>query len=205
MKRDASADALTQNLFKINKEPIVLTPGEREIFNCVFYRDPPRVALRAYTQYGKSLSVALAIIIHIVFFSMKWIIVAGTQKAARVIGGYVLKHIFDDPILYGGLTTTDSLERLKRERSKDHLTFRSGGELQILTADVRNRKRAGEALMEFGAPNIVIDGSGLLDDDVYATAKRMAGGTADNFIIELGNPFRRNHFLRSCNDKRYHK
>jgi predicted Zn-dependent peptidase len=44
-------------------------------------------------------------------------------------------------------------ERLKRERSKDRLTFRRGGEVNVLTADVKNSKRIG-ALLGQGSPNL---------------------------------------------------
>ena len=33
----------------------------------------------------------------------------------------------------------------------------------------------------------------------------MLGGHKDNFLFEIGNPFRRNHFLRTYRDPTYHK
>jgi len=33
----------------------------------------------------------------------------------------------------------------------------------------------------------------------------MVGGHKDNFLLEIGNPFKRNHFLRSWQSDRYHK
>jgi hypothetical protein len=47
--------------------------------------------------------------------------------------------------------------------------------------------------MGFGAPNLALDESALMDDDIYATAIRMVGGTKGHFVVEIGNPFRRNH------------
>jgi hypothetical protein len=118
---------------------------------------------------------------------------------------YVIQHCFDNPLFYSQLEISEPLERLKRERSKERLTFKRGGEIFILSADVKNRQRVGESLIGFGAPNLVLDESSLIDDDIYATAKRMIGGHKDNFLLEIGNPFRRNHFLKAWQSDNYNK
>lgn len=45
----------------------------------------------------------------------------------------------------------------------------------------------------------------MIDDDIYAIAKRMIGGHRDNFLLEIGNPFRRNHFLKAWQSDNYNK
>ena len=34
---------------------------------------------------------------------------------------------------------------------------------------------------------------------------RMLGDNTDNFMVKIGNPFRRNHFLKSYQSDNYHK
>lgn len=187
------------------KKPLKLTKGQKEIFKIILKRNPKRNIVMCATQYGKSLTVSLGILIRVVVFPEKWAIVAPTEKKAKIIMHYVIQHLFDNPIFYSQLEITEPLERLKRERSKERLTFKRGGEIFILSADVRNRQRVGESLMGFGAPNLILDESSLIDDNIYATAKRMIGGHKDNFLLEIGNPFRRNHFLKAWQSDIYNK
>lgn len=198
---------LFTSLFRDDYEkPIVLAEGQKDIFTTIVMKQPSRVCVRAITQYGKSMTIALALIWRLTAFKEKWAIVAGTKNHARIIGGECIKHIFDNQLFSTQLELTgaETMERLARERNKDHLTFKRGGDLRILTADVHNRKRVGQALMEHGATNLIIDGSGLLDDENYSTAIRMVGGNVrDSFILEAGNPFLRNHFQKTCSDPQY--
>ena len=62
-----------------------------------------------------------------------------------------------------------------------------------------------EGTLVHNSPNVVLDESSLIDDEVYAKIFRMLGGSADNFIFEIGNPFNRNHFLDSWNNDKYYK
>jgi len=187
------------------KKPLKLTEGQEKIFKIILKRNPKRNIVICATQYGKSLVVSLGILIRVVVFPEKWAIVAPTEKKAKIIMNYVIQHCFDNPLFYSQLEISEPLERLKRERSKERLTFKRGGEIFILSADVRNRQRVGESLMGFGAPNLVLDESSLIENDIYATAKRMIGGHKDNFLLEIGNPFRRNHFLKAWQSDNYNK
>lgn len=119
--------------------------------------------------------------------------------------GYCIDHLFDSPVFYKQLEIETPLERLKRERSKNRLTFKRGGEIMTLTLDARNARKSKEAAMGFGAPNVVLDESSLIDDELYATVKRMLGGHKDNFLFEIGNPFYRNHFHRTWHSPLYEK
>ena len=55
-----------------------------------------------------------------------------------------------------------------------------------------------DGVLVHNSPNIVLDESSLIDDDIYAKIKRMLGGHEDNFIFEIGNPFHRNHFFKTA-------
>lgn len=105
------------------------------------------------------------------------------------------------------LDKTDTLERLKRERTKKHLTFKRGGGVQTLTLDARNGKRNMEAAMGFGSKNVIEDEASLIEDPLHATVMRMLGGYAydQSFLLKIGNPFYNNHFKRSANNPRYNR
>src|SRR3989344_8833510 len=185
--------------------PLVLTPGQKEIFNIIITRNPKRTIVMCATQYCKSMTVSLGILLRAVIFHEKWAIVAPSEKKARIIMNYIISHLFDNPLFTSQIEITDPQENIKRERSRNRLTFKKGGEIFILSADSRNALRAGESLLGFGAQNIVLDESSLINDDVYANVKRMLGGNPDNFFLEIGNPFRRNHFLRTWQSDGYRK
>lgn len=128
--------------------------------------------------------------------------------------GYIIDHIFDNELAEKSLEidrSESSLLRLQTERSKNRLTFQLGmkngkplkSEIFILSADSRNRQNAGDALMGHGASHIVCDESSLIDDNIESKIFRMLGDSMDNFYMKIGNPFRRNHFLKSNNDPKF--
>ena len=135
----------------------------------------------------------------------KWIIAAPSANKAKIIMNYVIKHVFDNVVLQSQLEM-DSSEKLKKETSKKRITFKTGGEVEILTLDSRNSKKNTEAAMGHGAPNVILDESSMIGDALYATVKRMLGGHNPNFLLEIGNPFYRNHFHRTWEyDDTYNK
>lgn len=203
---------MTEEIYKLAElfkddygRPLHLSDGQKQIFETIIKRFPKRNIIMCATQYGKSLTVSLGILIRAVAYPERWAIVAPSERKARIIMNYVIQHLFDSPLFYSQLEISEPLERLKRERSKNRLTFKRGGEIFILSADSRNKQRAGESLLGFGAANVVLDESSLINDETYAIIKRMLGGHADNFFLEIGNPFRRNHFLKTWQSDDYNK
>jgi len=191
-------------------EPFVLTSGQNEIFDIIVGRLKPRTQAITYTQYGKSDICALSVLTRITTYPEKWAIVAPTIKKAKIIMGYIIGHIFDNEYTRQKfqIGKDESLERIRRERSKERLTFRISesriGEVFIISCEGKRVKDVLDALMGFGSPNIILDESGLISDPHYAGVKRMLGGHKDNFLLEIGNPFRRNHFLKVNRDSLYH-
>ena len=203
---------LVASLYKNEEQqPFILSDGQCLIFYLIFTKRFPRVHLQTYTQYGKSLTVALAVLTRVATFGDKFMIVAGREKQASIVMDYIIQHAFDNEYTKSKLELGDgeNLERLQRERSKKKLTFKhtdgSIGEVMVLSADSRNQQTAGEALMGFGAGNVILDEAALIDDNIEAKIFRMLGGRADNFYLKIGNPFRRNHFyLDSINPDYLH-
>jgi len=204
---------LVKNLYKNDKGwEFKLTPSQIELFEIIFRRKYRRNHIITYTQFGKSVVTALAVLTRISSLPEKWTIVAPTEKKAKIIMNYIIKHIFDNEYTKSRLEveSQSSLERLRRERSKSRLTFKvSGGygEVMILSAQGgrTDPNEIGNSLMGFGSPNVIEDESALIEDIVHAKVMRMLGGYKDNFLVKIGNPFRRNHFLRSYLSDKYHK
>lgn len=175
------------------------------IFDTIVKRRYPRTILILPTQYGKSLAVADGVLMRAGTFNEPWAIIAPTESKARIIMDYIIDHIFDDDYFLSQLDYFGTKEQLKRERSKTRITFRAGGEVRVYTGNAQNSQAVKKSLMGFGAPNVVLDESGMLPDDLYATVKRMLGGTKDNFLLEIGNPAFNNHFRRTWFGSRYKK
>lgn len=193
----------------MGNQKISLSPNQRKIFDLIIDVDHPRNQIIAPTQYGKSLTVGLGILPCASIMGERFTVLAPTEKKAQVIMGYIIDHSFDDSIFTERLELDNNitLDRLRRERSRTHLTYKGGGGVMVLTLDARNQKRSIEAAMGFGGNKIILDESSLIDDPLYATVKRMLGGYKyrDTFLLEIGNPFYRNHFYRTWHDDRYNK
>ncbi len=200
--------------------PFELTPGQEEIFNAIFYKQSPdgknRIHIKTFTQYGKSDTVSMAVLTRAATFPEKWAIVAPSQPKAKIIMGYVIKHLFENEYTLNRfkLKEGESMDMVRRERSKNRLTFDIGnnqvGEIFILSAESRLKQSedVGNSLMGFGAPNLVEDEAALISDESDAKAMRMVGGFTTfgtDFVVKIGNPFQRNHFLQAQEDPAYHK
>ena len=204
------ARGIVKQLYKDEEgNPIILKDGQCDIFLSIFKRKYPRNHLMTYTRYGKSFVVALAVLTRICTYPEKWSVVAGRAKQASIIMDYIIQHAFDNEFTRSKLEIPkgESLEHLKRERSKERLTFKHPdglmGEVFILSADSRNKQTAGEAVMGFGSCNVILDEAALIDDDIEAKIFRMLGDMPDNFYLKIGNPFRRNHFYKDFTDKNF--
>lgn len=124
---------------------------------------------------------------------------------------YIIEHCFDNPYFINKLevNTEEKLDRLRRERSKSRLTFQLSnggkGEVFILSAEGTKKQNAGDSVMGFGAPNVILDEAALITDKIESKIFRMLGDSMDNFYLKIGNPFHKNHFYKSYLDPRYHK
>lgn len=217
----ATTYELVKSLYKDDfGRPFSMTPAQNEIFDAIFKKSGPsgqkRIWIATHTQFGKSDTVSMAVLTRVATFAEKWCIVAPSQAKARIIMGYLIKHIFDNEYTAARFKIGDgeSADVIRRERSKNRLTFDCGdnkvGEVFILSAESRlkNGEDAGNAMMGFGAPNVVEDEAALISDEADAKAMRMVGGfsgSGSDFVVKIGNPFTRGHFRDAYEDPAYHK
>lgn len=201
-------------------QPFEMTEGQNEIFDSIFMKGANvgknRMHIMTFTQYGKSDTVSMAVLTRIATFGEKWAIVAPSQAKAKIIMGYLIRHIFENEYTMGRfkLEEGESQEMIRRERSKSRLTFDIGngqlGEVFILSAESRLKRGEdmGNALMGFGAPNLIEDEAALISDESDAKAMRMVGGftgMGEDFVVKIGNPFTIGHFRKAYEDPAYHK
>jgi len=203
---------LVKSLYRDEEgQPIELTETQVKIFDLIWKKEYKRNHIMCHTRFGKSFVVALAVLTRITHFPEKWCIVAPSEKKARIIMSYIIEHTFDNEYIKNKLLSEkgESLDRLRRERSKNRLNYKLAdgtmGEVFILSADSRNKLMAGDAVMGFGAANLICDEAALIDDDIEAKIFRMLGDKMDNFYFKIGNPFRRNHFLKDFQNDNFHK
>ena len=163
------------------------------------------VQIETPTRFGKSSSVAAALLMRC-GMKEKWAIVAGTADKAHIIMNYFISYALENTISRKLLQSRESLDKLKQERNKTKLTFSSGFEIEVFSADSRNKQATGNAVMGFGAPYVILDEAALVDDDIEAKIFRMIAGfsTTKHCYIKIGNPFKRNHFLKSHKDPDFH-
>lgn len=196
-------------MFKAKNSPLVIPPRFYELWDAIFYRHHPLVNVIAPTQDGKSMTISSATTLLTATVPIKVILLAPSEKKANIIMSYILEHATESDFISHQLELdpNDSLDRLRRERSKKHLTFKRGGGVMTLTLDARNQKRSYEAAMGFGAQVIIVDEAGLIDDQLMSTALRMLGGYSqdESCLIKIGNPFKRNHFYKSSKDPAYYQ
>lgn len=156
-----------------------------------------RAHVMAHTRFGKSIAIGAAVAIRASVKKEKWAIIAPTKEQAQIIMDYMLDFAVNDPIIRTTLTTDYSIlreERLVQRRSRQHITFRDGGEVKVYATN----------LMGSGAKNIVLDEAGLVDDQTESKIFRMLGDDAkDSFIMKVGNPWYDNHFRVSNEDPNY--
>ena len=187
----------------------MIPPRFQPLFNTILTRSYPRNNIIAPTQDGKSLTIASATTLVAASQSERFTLLAPNEKKADIIMAYVRDLATQHPIISSQLELdkADTLQRLKRERTKKHLTFKRGGGIQTLTLDARNSKRSIEAAMGFGSKNVIADEAGLIDDPLWATVMRMLGGYdyGELFLLKIGNPFYPNHFKRSAFNPEYNR
>jgi len=194
---------LCRLLFKDNEgKPLELTDTQALIFLAIYEKKWYRTLIMCFTRYGKSLVVALAVLLRTATYPEKWAIVAGSEGKAKIIMEYIIQHIYDNAyfIMKFQKEKGETDDEIRRHRNKARINFSLGdgllGEIYICSA---------KSALGFGAPNVVLDESALITDEEYAMVLRMLGDSTENFLCEISNPMMRNHFFEAYNNPEYYK
>lgn len=169
-----------------------ITEGQLHIFAGIVLRKSHRIQIICSTQYGKSLTLALACIVLSCIFKKMVVIVAPSAEKAKIIMRYYIDHLGDNPIFATKLEKNSRLERLKQEESKSRIKLNNGGGIFVISTDEKNSKKSIESAMGQGAEIVIGDEFCLVSDNTEATIFRMiAGKGPDACYIKVGNPFYR--------------
>ena len=169
----------------------MLTPIQEEIVRSIAFPDNNRIVISCMTRYGKSWSVAQAVLLYILDHpNQRILLIAPIDKQTAIIRNWVSEFIMRSPqhiqILDIDATGAD---RLKAEVSKNRITFKNGCSLQMLSAE-----GTAERLMGFGGDLIVLDESCMINYEVYRMRiSRMLGDNPNSILVEIGNPWDRNN------------
>ena len=109
-------------LFKNDKgEPLVFSTSQARIVKIIFFKYPKRMNCTAMTRAGKSLAVAIGVILVAMFRAGEKIrLIAPTEEHTKIVMGYVIQHILDNEIFTSMLMINArgmGAERLKRAMS----------------------------------------------------------------------------------------
>ncbi|MCK9578714.1 hypothetical protein M0R01_04490 [bacterium] len=219
LKDDATWQFARDNFQNEDESPWEMSPGELAIFKLILFRQYPRSQIIASTQYGKSLTISRALLTRITTFPGDWMLVVPDTKRGRILINYMIRdtannNFFARKLSGINIKEKNLLMRLLEEKSKVKLTYSimeedqipRYGTIEIITADARRKQNTITTIMGFGGRNIVADEAALEDDDVDSGIFRMlAGKGEDTFLVNIGNPFFRNHFLTTWKDPNYKK
>lgn len=193
-------------------EPVLLRPGQLLIAMAIIFRLDKRVIIICPTQYGKSFTVGLAVLVAASILRLKFVIVAPKDDQAKIIMNVILTHLFDHPLFFAYLTMEDKdkiskFQKLQEEHSKSSLRWSHGGSVRVISAQESRQNNFG-AVMGQGEENVILDESSLISNNKYATIKRMIGAYKERgFMLEIGNPFERepHHFHKTWKYRDYYK
>ena len=158
----------------------------------IAFSEVKRLSISAFTRYGKSQVVAIAVAIYILINENKRVKFIGpTDDQAQIIKNYMSELILSSRgnILFNlsELELKEKKERLKAEASQKRMTFRNGCEYRVVTAHGK-----GFSAMGHGADLIIMDEASLISRESYAKITRMLGDDPENAsLIELYNPWDR--------------
>lgn len=172
---------------------VTLTPMQEKIVRKIAFKHSKRLVISCLTRYGKTFTVAMAVLLFIRFNpKMRINIVAPTSDQAHILRNYITDFIVSCAefikLVDLGLT---GIETMKKEVSKSRITFRNGCTLKVLSAE-----GTGNRLMGFGADLVIVDESCLINPEVYRTKiNRMLGDNPNSMLVEIGNPSKRDSHM----------
>lgn len=209
-----------QNFQNDDGKPWEMSPGELAIFKAILFRQHHRMQVCSSTQYGKTITIARALLSRITTYPDEFLLLVPDTKRGRIIIRYMISDTTNNPYFSSKLAgiklgeANQLLLRLLEEKSKSKLTYQIIGDddtprygsVEILTAEAHRKQDVITNIMGFGGRNIIADESALTSDDVEAGVHRMmAGKGEDTFYMKIGNPFFQNHFRVSWADPLYKK
>jgi hypothetical protein len=182
-------------------------PYQKRIVDALFDPGKRKVTIRATTRAGKSYCLAMAAIM---YASMKdgvrVGIIAPTYPKTKIIMNYIADLLASNPtfdqivmVETQGLTR---LERLRKEVSKQRITFKNGSSIEIKSVDMTSR---GFGVTGWAYDCVIVEESAEIDDESYAKIYRMLVESEHAKLVEIGNPWTLGHFYQHHNAEDWEK
>lgn len=161
---------------------VLPTKGQEDIVKGLLYNRKSRRLIPAHTRYGKSQWVAIGIVLKLLFSkNRKVIIIAPTNDKTKIIRDYIVKAIMDCALARSILDIdVDKDERLKKEVSKQRMTFKNGCVIQTLSAEGNGQRLMGWGLGSEGGDLVVDELAEIKRDVVNTKIMRMLGDSPEN-------------------------
>lgn len=191
-------------------EPFPLTDGEAMIFHSVTDPYYKWVWDSAPTRYGKTETIAMAIIYLASILKLKVPIVGGSEDKAKKIMEYVVQHLGDNRNFYTNLINIQDVhdvDKLKVTVSKDALRWRDGGWIYITSVDSRGISSEGEKVVGEGGDVVILEEAGLIRrKEQFSKVVRMSElNKGWGKLVMSGNCFEKSVFEDAYNDPLYYK
>lgn len=195
-------------LFKNDKgEPYELYDYQVPIIQGVFFGHPkPQGVCTASTRAGKSEAVGIAIVLVANFkIGEKIRLIAPTTEHTKIVMAYVIQHSLDNEFCSNNLmwdVKGSGAERLRKEVSKQKLTWWNGNELMGITANILGE---GRSLVGWGGTTIVVDEAEQIPAEIMRTkVMRMLGDSTESIIFMIGNPVKYGFMYEKQTDPFWH-
>lgn len=182
---------LVKWLFPEIKAAQNITFHQAYIVKRIAFSEAKRINISAYTRYGKSQMVAIAVAIYILINENKKVKFIGpTDDQAGIIKNYMSELILgsrDGILLNMAEIQSKGPARIKAEASQRRLTFKNGCEYRVVTAHGK-----GFTAMGHGGDLLIMDEAAMISREAYAKITRMLGDDPENStLVELYNPWDR--------------
>ena len=168
-----------------------LTPGQENIVRKIVFTEIKRLSVSCMTQYGKTLSVSIAIALYIILNENKEIFFIAPQVEQSMILRDYLARLIDTcdtlkEIVDISITGDD---KFRVQASRAYQTFKNGCKYRVFTAH-----EDAQRLMGFGMSDgiIIVDEACLIKDKAYTKIMRMLTSNPDKImLVELFNPWKK--------------
>lgn len=189
MWKERDVKGFCKALFNID-----ITVLQADIIRTITFSEHKRVVICCMTRYGKSYAVSMGILLWILRNDNKRIaIIAPTNEKSSIIRNYLSFFVAKSPY-FTELLDLDKggSERIRKEVSKQRMTWKNGVEMRTLSAEGK-----GAALMGFGADLVIVDETCDIDYEVYRSKiSRMLGDDPEKAAyVEIGNPWHRDNHM----------
>jgi hypothetical protein len=178
---------LCEVLFKFTPSPM-----QAEIIRKIAYGETRKLVICAYTRYGKSKAVAAAAALYLLFHRKSPVnLIAPIEDQTKIIRGYISEFITTcQPLADMVDLDASGIDRLKKEVSKQVVTFKDDNRLKVFSADGE-----GSRMMGWGGRLVICDEAADIKKEVHeAKITRMLGDfPEDSILVLIGNPLNRDN------------